>query len=82
MGSSWRYCHVAITPYSIRGFHRLALRFSRARLYFFTGLHFALMDEPMNSLVGEKLQAYIEVNRKKNWHNLPAPPFHNIFQPR
>ena len=82
MGSSWIYCHVPIKPYSIRGFHTLARRFSWVRLYSFTGSHFASMDEPVNSLVGEKLQACIEVNRKTNWPNWPAPPFNSIFQPR
>ena len=33
------------------------------------------MDEPVNSLVGEKLRACIEVNRKTNWPYWPAPPF-------
>ena len=73
MGSSWRYRHVAITLYSLEGFHGLAHTF-------FTGLHFALMDEPKNSLVGEKLQARIEVNKQKNLPNWPAPPFHSIFK--
>ena len=45
-------------------------------------MHFAATDEPVNSLVGEKLQAGIEVNRKTNQPNWPAPPFHSIFQPR
>ena len=58
------------------------VRFSWARLYFFTALHFTLMDEPVNSLVGEKLRAPIEVNRKTNRPKRPAPPFHSIFQPR
>ena len=62
MGSSWRYRHVAITPYSIGGFHGLPHTF-------FTGSHFASMDEPVNSHVGEKLQARIEVNRKTNQPN-------------
>ena len=44
----------------------LLVRFSRARLYFFTGSHFALMDEPVNSLAGEKLWACIKVNRRTN----------------
>ena len=38
------------------------------------------MDEPVNSLIGEKLRAHIEVNRKSNQPNWPAPPFHSIFQ--
>ena len=59
MGSSWRYRHVAITPYLL---HR---GISRPRLYFFMGFYFALMDEPANSFVGEKLQARIEVKIKK-----------------
>ena len=75
MGSSWRYCHVAIMPYSIRGFYGLACTF-------FTDSHFTAMDEPVNSLAGEKLGAHIEVNRKTNQPNWPAPPFHGIFQPR
>ena len=75
MGSSWRYRHVAITRYSLGGFQGLALKF-------FTGSHLASMDKPVNSLVGEKLQACIEVNRKTNGPNLPAPPFYSIFQPR
>ena len=73
MGSSWRYRHVAITPYSIGGFHGLACTF-------FTGSHIASMDEPVNSLIGEKLQACIEVNRKTNGPIWPVPPFHSIFQ--
>ena len=73
MGSSWRYRHVAITPYLL---HR---GISRPRLYFFMGFYFALMDEPANSFVGEKLRARIEVKIKKNWPNQPAPPFHSIF---
>ena len=64
MGSSWRYCHVTITPYSIGGFYRLARTFSWARLYFFTGSHFAVMDEPVNSLICEKLQACTKQNNK------------------
>ena len=56
----------------------LLVRFSGARLYFFTGLHFASMDE----LVGEKLRARMEINRKTNQPNWPVPPFHSIFQPR
>ena len=74
MGSSWRYHHVAITPYSIGRFHGLAYMF-------FMGLYFASMDKPVNSMVGEKLRARIEVNRKTNQPNGPAPPFHSIFQP-
>ena len=80
MGSSWRCCNNALLH---RGFFMgLLVRFSGARLYFFTGLHFASMDEPVNSLVGEKLRARIEVNRKTNWPNWPALPFYTIFQPR
>ena len=37
------------------------------------------MDEPSNSLVGEKLLARIEVNRKTNRPNLPAPTFSQHF---
>ena len=62
MGSSVRYCNVTITTYSIGGFHGLARMF-------FMGSHFSSMDEPMNSLVGEKLQAHIEVKRETNRHN-------------
>ena len=40
------------------------------------------MDEPVNSLIGEKLGAYVEVNRKTNRPNRPATPFHSIFQAR
>ena len=65
MGSSWRYRHVPITPYSIGDFTGSVVRFSQARLYFFTGLHLASMYKPVNSLVGKKLQACIEVNRKQ-----------------
>ena len=73
MGSSWRYRHVAITPYSIGGFHGLARTF-------FTGSHLALLDKPANSLEGEKLWALIKVNRKTNRPNRPAPPFISKFQ--
>ena len=66
MGSSWRYPHVAIMPYSIGGSHVLACTFFLSSLVLFTGSHFALMDEPVNSLVGEKLKALIEVNRNTN----------------
>ena len=62
MGSSVRYCNVTITTYSIGGFHGLARMF-------FMGSHLSSMDEPMNSLVGEKLQAHIEVKRETNRHN-------------
>ena len=66
-----------------RGFFTGSLvQFSRACLYFFMGWHFVSMDEPVNSLVSEKLQACIEVNRKTNQPNQPAPQFHSIFQPR
>ena len=81
MGSSWRYRHDAITPYSIERFTGSLVRFSWACLYFFTGSNFAWMDEPVNSLLGEKLRACIKVNRKTNQPNWPAPPFHSIFQP-
>ena len=37
------------------------------------------MDEPMNSLVGEKLQAYIEVNRKKKLAQSAGPTFSQHF---
>ena len=47
----------------------------------FTGLSIEAKCEPMNSLVGEKLQAHIEVNRETNRPKWPAPPFHSIFQP-
>ena len=40
MGSSWRYCHVAITPYSIGGFHGLAHMFFTGLLVLFHGLAF------------------------------------------
>ena len=53
-----------------------------ALLYFFMGLHLALIDEPVNSLVGKTLWARIKVNRKTNQPNWPAPPFHSISQPR
>ena len=72
MGSSWRYCHVTITPYSIGGFHGLGRMF-------FTGLHFASMDEPVNSLIGEKLEACMEVNIKTNRPNWPAPVSYTGF---
>ena len=39
------------------------------------------MDEPVNSLVGEKIWAHIKVNRKTNRPNWPAPPFNSIFNP-
>ena len=68
MGSSWRYRHVAITPYSIGGFHGLPHTY-------FTGSHFASMDEPVNSHVGEKLRALIEVNRKKKSAQSAGPTF-------
>ena len=61
-------------------FTGLLAHFLQAPLYFFMGSHFALIDEPVNS--GEKLWARIEVNRKTNRPNRPAPPFHSIFQPR
>ena len=50
------------------------VRFSRARLYFFMGSHFALVDGAVNSLVGEKLGAYIKVNGKTNQPNWPGEP--------
>ena len=40
MGSSWRYRHVAITPYSIGGFHGLALTFVTGSLVLFHRLTF------------------------------------------
>ena len=40
MGSSWRYRHVAITPYSIGGFHGLAHTFFMGLLVLFNGLAF------------------------------------------
>ena len=40
MGSSWRYRHVAITHYSIRGFHGLACMFSKGSHVLFLGLAF------------------------------------------
>ena len=61
MESSWRYLHFAITPYSIGGFHGLARTFFTGSLLLFMGSHFASMDKPVNSLVGEKLWARIEV---------------------
>ena len=82
MGSSWRYHHVAIMPYSIGGFYGLACTFYTGLLVLFHGLAFRLIEEPVNSLVGEKLRAPIEVNRKTNRPKRPAPPFHSIFQPR
>ena len=80
MGSSWKYRHVTITPYSIGGFHRLAHTFFTGSLVLFQGLAFHL-EEPLNSLIGEKLRARIDVNRKTNWPNWPAQPFQSIFQP-
>ena len=40
MGSSWRYRHVAITPYSIGGFHVLTCMFFTDLLVLFQGLAF------------------------------------------
>ena len=40
MGSSWRYRHVAIMPYSIGGFHGLARTFFTGLLVLFHGLAF------------------------------------------
>ena len=40
MGSSWRYCHVAITPYSIGGFHGLPCTFFTGLLVLFHWLAF------------------------------------------
>ena len=82
MGSSWRYRHVAITPYSIEGFHGFARRFFLCSLVLFHGLKIFSMDEPVNSLVGGKLRAGIKVNRKTKRPNQPATPFHSIFQPK
>ena len=50
-------------PTPLGDFTSSLVHFSGALLYFFTGSHFALMDESVNSLVGEELGAYIEVNR-------------------
>ena len=82
MGSSWRYRHVAITPYSIGGFHGLAHTFFMGLLVLFHRLAFRFDGGACESLIGEKLRARIEVNRKTNRPNWPAPPFHSIFQPR
>ena len=82
MGSSWRYSHVAITPYSIGGFHEFACTFFNGFLVLFHGLALRFAVRALNSLIGEKLRARIEVNRKTNRPNWPAPPFHSIFQPR
>ena len=62
--------------------HRGISWFTRTHLYFFTGSHFASLDEPVNSFVSEKLWARIEINRKINRRNQPAPPFHSIYQLR
>ena len=40
MGSNWRYRHVAITPYSIGGFHKIACTFFTGSLVLFHGLAF------------------------------------------
>ena len=40
MGSSWRYCHVAITPYSLGGFQGIACMFFTSLLVLFHGLAF------------------------------------------
>jgi hypothetical protein len=40
MGSSWRYCHVAIRSYSKGGFHGLARTFLTGSLVLFHGLAF------------------------------------------
>ena len=49
MGSSWRYHHVAIQPYSIGGFSQaVSYVFHGLARTFFTGLYFALMDKPVN----------------------------------
>ena len=71
-------CNTALLHF----FSRACLYFFYRPLYFFMGSHFAMIDEPVNSLIGEKVKARIEVNRKTNWPNRPAPPFNSIFQPR
>ena len=77
MRSSWRYRHVAITPYSIEGFHGFARRFFLCSLVLFHGLKIFSMDKPVNSLIGEKVRAHIEVNRKTNCPNFAGPTFSN-----
>ena len=85
MGSSWRYvpafCNNDLLDRGISGaplyvFHKLACTFSLD--LFFTGSHFASVDKPVNSLVGEKLRARIEVNRKTN-HLIAWPHLFTAF---
>ena len=66
MGSSWRYNHVTITPYSIRGFHGLPHTF-------FMGLLIISISRACVLLRW--------TSRKTKQPNWPAPPLHSIFQP-
>ena len=48
-------------------------------MYFFRGLHFASQEEPVNSLISEKLQARIKVNRKNKSAHSAGPTFSQQF---
>ena len=71
--------HVAITPYSIGGFHRLARTFFTGSLVLFHGSHFSLMDEPVNLLVGEKTTGSHRSKQKNKSAQSAGPTFSQHF---
>ena len=73
MGSSWRYRHDTITPYSI-GCE--PVKNVRVKVFFKGSLvHFSRARSYINFS-----RARMEVNRKTNQPIWPLPPFHSIFQ--
>ena len=73
MGSSWRYCHVAITPYSIGGFHGLARTFSRGSLVLFHGLAFGF-DGPAREFTCRWKTTGLHWSKQKNKSAQSAGP--------
>ena len=73
MGSSWRYPHVPITPYSIGGFHGLARTFLTGSLVLFQGLALCF-DGPAREFTHKWKTTGLHWSKQKNKSAQSAGP--------